>query len=89
MSYQIEYDIEVPPKSIRKPRKMLYPLASMDVGASFFVPAGDNPKAKMSSVRQTVHHYSRRMAESGNKVMFVTRSVIEDETLGIRVFRVE
>ncbi len=89
MGYEIEYDIKVPPKTMKSPRKMMYPLSDMDVGASFFVPGGDNPKAKMGSVRQTVHHYSRRMADSGKKVMFVTRSVIENDTLGVRVFRVE
>ncbi len=72
--YRIEKNIP-PPEDSRGLQK--YPFKKMEIGDSFFVPAG-----KAKSVRQQVQYYQKRSAEP---VRFTVRQVEG----GVRVWRVE
>ena len=87
MEIKIDDNVPVPVGSDRRSGERKYPLSEMKVGQSFFVPMeeGDDIKRmgnRMSQARQT---YQKR----NEGVRFTQRIWEENDTIGIRVWRVE
>lgn len=77
---KIDKGIPVPQKTKGRPTK--YPIRTMGVGDSFFVPAGKN----INSVRTTVHSTARAIIGKG---CIAIRAVEEGGVKGIRVWRIK
>lgn len=78
--FKVEKKVPVPEEGPSRMKR--YPLGSMEVGDSFFVP--EDEVNNLGSVVQSAHKYGKR-----HKVFFTTRRVTESGLVGVRVWRVE
>ena len=77
--FQLEANIPAPPVN----RRFTYPFNSMEVGIAFFVPAG-----KKDTIKSATYNYTKRCAEKGYAVEFVTWDAIRDGVEGVWCKRV-
>jgi hypothetical protein len=78
-TYKIESNVPVPPPRRGRPRKHKYPLAELQPGDSFFVPAPADELNKMQNRLATIgrQHVNKK---------FVTR-ITRDAPTGVRIWR--
>jgi hypothetical protein len=79
----MKIDANIPiPKIVQVARESKYPLRSLQIGDSFFIPKG-NEKGTRNSISSLMDACSKR-----HGLKFVTRTVVEDNVKGLRVWRV-
>ena len=83
MTFVIRSDVPLP-VSTRAPRGSKYPIAHLEVGECFLVPASELPSKGASSLRAAVGQYKK---SSGSLAKFAIRTIVEDGSVG--VWRVE
>lgn len=84
--YKIDVNIPLPTTRGR-PAEFSFPFANMQVGDSFFVPAGAEGLEKIRSrLSSSIVRFRARVARTAK---FSTRVVVEDGVNGVRVWRVQ
>ena len=87
MSIEIDDDVPIPVGSDRRSAEQKYPLSQMKAGQSFFLPLqeGDDIKRMGNRISQARQGFQKR----NEGIRFTQRIWEEDDTIGIRVWRVE
>lgn len=89
---EVQRDVPVPTRRGR----IKYPIAELEVGESFFIPAnlglqdGDRDELKtMNLLQARLSSCTRAVAENNPGRRFATRRVVEQGQRGVRVWRTE
>jgi len=85
--FTVQVNVPLPartgPKGLVRGSK--YPFATMEIGASFFVPSTEDKPVKAATLRSAVGAYMK----NDKSRRFAVRQVNEDGVDGVRVWRVE
>lgn len=83
MSIKIEDAIPIHPRG----RETTLPIADLQVGQSFFVPADEQTKESQRRLQARLCSASRKVRTRNAGREFVTRALTEGELIGVRIWR--
>ena len=76
--FQVRADIPLPPPVYKAGRKPKYPIPTLGVGESFFLPG----KTSANGVNSLLQHWRKKLGHS-----YAQRAWVEDGVAGIRIWR--
>lgn len=85
MNIKIDDAVPVNPRG----RETKLPLAELEVGQSFFLPADEQTKEGQRHLQARLCSASRKTKTRHPQRVFVTRSMTENDLLGVRIWRTE